>query len=243
MLRLVLWSSFILLLVAFWNRNNFAQDIVFDPGLEREPTQREVNLKPFDANFNGVTYRVEPKYDYDLYGMVVSYRHHDGDSMLHKSWNDHLNMIDICVVWQDSAFTPLLNKLKFWSGQFTCNVETRDDAAWASFRIDQLSNNHLISDDPMIRDKVSDIKIGDQVRIQGWLSAYSSSVNLDNGGGKRGTSIVRTDTGNGACETIYVREFEILREANGNWRKLVYISLGVYLTSLLVYLRSPYRPG
>lgn len=237
-MRFILWASFVLLVVAFWNRNELPENIPFDPGLEREPLQKKVEIKAFDAFFNGVTYRVEPEYDYDLYGLVVSYRHHDGDSMLHKSWNDHLNVADICVVWRDSAFTPLLNKLDFWSGQFTCRVETRDDAAWASFNMEQLSNNHLISDDPLIRDKVGDIRIGDQIRIRGWLSAYSN-----NGGGKRGTSAVRTDTGNGACETIYVREFDIIRKANGAWRKVMYIALVIYLAALVIHLRSPHRPA
>ena len=228
-------------MVAFWNRNNFAQDIVFDVGLENEPVQRAVQVEPFEADFNGVTYKIEPEYDYDLYGMVVSYRHHDGDSMLHKAWNDHLNMVDICVVWQDSAFSPLLNKLDFRNGQFTCNVKTRDNEAWAQFKMDQLSNNHLISDDPLIRDQVGDIKIGDQIRIRGWLSAYSNTAHSNKGGGKRGTSTVRTDTGNGACETIFVREFEIIRAANGGWRKLMYLSLVIFLGAQVVYFRSPHR--
>ncbi|RLA39325.1 MAG: hypothetical protein DRR06_19305 [Gammaproteobacteria bacterium] len=229
-------------MVAFWNRNDFATNIVFDPGLEREPVQRAVQIAPFETEFNDVTYRVEPEYDYDLYGMVVSYQHHDGDSMLHKAWNDHLNMADVCVVWQDTAFSPLLNRLDFWNGQFTCNVKTNDNAAWAQFRMDQLSNNHLISDDLAIRKQISDIKIGDQIRVQGWLSAYSSSAQSNKGGGKRGTSTVRTDTGNGACETIFVREFDIIEAASGGWRKLMYLSSSIYLAALTVYFWLPYRP-
>lgn len=236
-LRITLWASFVLLLVAFWNRNDFPANIVFDPGLEHEPAQRAVQVEPFDVEFNGVAYRVEPAFDYELRGMVVSYRHHDGDRMLHKSWHDHLNMADVCVVWRDNAFSPLLNKLNFWNGQFTCNVETRDDEAWARFRMDQLANNHLISADPFIRGKIKDIKIGDQIRVRGWLSSYSS-----NGGSKRGTSTVRTDTGNGACETIFVEEFDIIRAVDSGWRKLMYLSLVIFLVALIVYFRSPYRP-
>ena len=227
--------------MAFWNRNNFSQNIAFDPRLEREPLQQAVEVEPFEAQFKGVSYRIEPLYDYDLYGMVVSYRHHDGDSMLHKSWNDHLNMVDICVVWQDSAFSPLLNKLEFWNGQFTCNVKTQDNDAWAHLKLDQLSNNHLISDDLAIRDQINDIKIGDQLHIRGWLSAYSNTAQANTGGGKRGTSTVRTDTGNGACETIYVREFEIVRAANGGWRKLMYLSLIIFLSAQVAYFRSPHQ--
>lgn len=78
------------------------------------------------------------------------------------------------VVWGDNTTTAQLDKLNFWNGIFTCNVETRDQAAWDSFDMDQLSNNHLISADEVIRDRVQDIRIGDQVRIRGHLAGYSS---------------------------------------------------------------------
>jgi len=220
--------------VSCWKRNDLPQKIDFISEIGREPLQSVLRIDPFDAPFKGVGYRVEPSHDYELWGLVVSFRHHDGDAMLHKSWNDHLNMADICVVWRESALNPLLSRLDFWNGQFTCNVETRDRAAWERFRMDQLSNNHLISDDPAIRDKVAAVRVGDQIHIRGWLAAYQSEGNP-----LRGTSTVRTDTGNGACETIYVREFEILRPAKSAWRKTMYASLLVYLGALLIYLRKP----
>lgn len=71
----------------------------------------------------------------------------------------------------------------------------------------QLSNNHLLTADTSIRDKLKDIKIGDQIRIRGWLSSYRNSK-----GGSRGTSITREYSGNGACETIYVNQVDILNK-------------------------------
>ena len=224
-----------MLLVSCWKRNALPQKIDFIPEIEREPLQSIIQIDPFDAPFNGVSYRVKPRYEYELWGLVVSYRHHDGDAMLHKSWNDHLNMADICVVWRETARSPLLNRLNFWNGQFTCNVATKDKAAWERFRMDQLSNNHLISDDPVIRDQIGSVNIGDQIRVRGWLAAYQSE-----GSALRDTSTVRTDTGNGACETIYVREFEILRASEGAWHKTMYASLLVYLGAFFFYF---WRPG
>ena len=220
--------------MSYWKRNDLPATIDFVPEIEREPLQSAVQVEPFDAPFKGVGYRVEPRYDYELWGLVVSYRHHDGEAMLHKSWNDHLNMADICVVWRETALSPLLNRLDFWNGQFTCNVETEDQAAWERFRMDQLSNNHLISDDPVIRDQIGAVKIGDQIRIRGWLAAYQSEGNT-----LRGTSTVRSDTGNGACETIYVHEFEVIRPADGAWRNAMYASLVVYLGALFIYFWQP----
>jgi len=83
---------------------------------------------------------------------------------------------DVCVVWGDSAVSGLLHKIKFWNGIFTCNVRTTDSAAWQAFSMEQLSNNHLISDDESIRDQVKDIRVGDQIRVRGYLSSYSSAA-------------------------------------------------------------------
>ena len=60
-----------------------------------------------------------------------------------------------------------------------------------------------------------DAKVGDQIYFKGYLSNYSH-----NQGFKRGTSTVRTDKGNGACETVFITDFQILKEANMVWRGL-----------------------
>jgi len=206
-------------------------------GLKTQPQQVAVSLAPFSVEVNQVNYQVQALYDYSLYGLVVSYAHHDGDSMLHKLWNDHLNTSDVCVVWSNTAFDIDLNDYSFWNGQFTCNIKTADSAAWARFDMKQLSNNHLLSDDRIIRRKIKDISIGDQIYIKGWLSEYASED-----GAKRGTSISREDTGNGACETIFVTEFDILRASKNPWRTLMGLSLVLLLSTIAYHFLSPYRP-
>lgn len=60
-----------------------------------------------------------------------------------------------------------------WNGILTCNVSMRDRAAWAAFDSLQLSNNHLVSDDALLREAVLDVGIGDQIRVRGWLASYT----------------------------------------------------------------------
>lgn len=235
--NLLIIVSFVCLIVSFWNRNDLPGNIDYVPRIQAEPEQSPTRKAEFDVPFNDVVYRVEPEYSYDITGMVVSYRHHDNNSRMHRLANDHLNMLDVCVVWGENTTDAQLQKLQFWNGIFTCNVKTRDQVAWDSFDMDQLSNNHLISDDPRIRDQVQDIKVGDQIRVRGYLAGYAST-----GVGKRGTSTTRTDTGNGACETIYVEKFGIVRSAFSAWRTSMYASLGVLLLSLIVHFKRPYRP-
>lgn len=235
--NIIILASFFALLVSFWNRNDLPRNVEFQTEVLAEPRQAATRTRPFGATFNGVEYLVEPEYEYDLAGMVVSYRHHDGNSRMHFRANDHLNMMDVCVVWGGSAASKLLHKLKFWNGIFTCNVQTRNQAAWNAFSMNELSNNHLISDDEFIRGRVKDIRVGDQVRVRGYLASYSSE-----GGGKRGTSTTRTDTGDGACETLFVQYFDIIRPATSYWRISMWVSLSILALGLFVHFRRPYRP-
>ena len=229
--------SFVWLLVSFWNRNDLPRDIDYVAAVRNEPVQKATHKPPFDVIYNGVDYLVEPQYEYDLSGMIVSFRHHDGESRMHRRANDHLNMLDVCVIWGDNTRNPHLGEISFWNGIFTCNVKTKDQAAWEAFDMYQLSNNHLISDDEFVRDQVKDIKVGDQIRVRGYLASYSSEK-----GGTRGTSTTRLDTGDGACETIFVERFRIIEAATSFWRISMYVSLLLLSAGLVVHFKRPYRP-
>jgi hypothetical protein len=234
--NIVLCASSLLALVSFWHRNDLPPSSAIQPALAAEPRQEPTERAPFTVEYSGVRYAVEPRFEYDLHGLVVSYRQHDGKSRLHRASNDHLNVADLCVAWGDTAASPHLSEIEFWNGVFTCNFETRNDAAWRSIRPEQIANNHLISDDGAIRNRVAEVRIGDQVRVRGWLAAYGSGPN------KRGTSTTRKDSGNGACETIYVSDFDVVRPAPGHWRAGFYASLAVLALAIIVHFRLPYRP-
>ena len=235
--NIVIVTSFVWLLVSFWNRNDLPQNIDYAAAILNEPAQKATEKPAFHASYDGVDYLVEPQYAYDLYGMIVSYRHHDGESRMHRRANDHLNMLDVCVIWGDNTRNRRLNKISFWNGIFTCNVKTKDQAAWEAFDMYQLSNNHLISNDEFVRKQVKEIQVGDQVRVRGYLASYSSEK-----GGTRGTSTTRLDTGDGACETIFVERFKIIRPATSIWRISMYLSLLLLLIGLVVHFKRPYRP-
>jgi hypothetical protein len=228
--------SFVGLIVSFWNRNDLPGNIDYVPEIGNEPLQKSTSKPPFDVTYENVQYHVAPEYEYDITGMIVSYRHHDNNSRMHRLANDHLNMLDVCVVWGNNTSSGQLHKIDFWNGIFTCNFQTRDPAAWESFDVNRISNNHLISDDDDIRARVRDIQIGDQIRVRGYLASYGSP-----GGGIRGTSTTRTDVGDGACETIYVERFDIVRAASSGWRISMYVFLVLLLAGLVLFFRQPFR--
>jgi len=234
--NVLLAASALLALAAFWHRDDLPAALAFRSELAAEPRQTATEKRPFSVVYAGESYRIEPEFDYDLYGLVVSYRQHDGSSTMHRRAHDHLNVADLCVVWSDTAFSPTLRRINFWNGIFTCNFETRDAEAWARFATNQVSNNHLLSADELIRNRVASVRIGDQIHVRGLLASYASP------GGRRGTSITREDQGNGACETIYIEDFAVLEAAHHGWRLLLYGALAALAAGVVVHLRLPYRP-
>lgn len=234
---LIIAASFIVLVIAFWNRNAIPAQVDVVPALLEAPDQVRTGEGPFEVQYESIDYRVTPVYRYVLHGLVVSFRHHEGNSRMHRLAGDHLNMLDVCVVWGTNADPGLLRQLKFWNGIFTCNVKTNDREAWRAFDMTALSNNHLISDDPFIRQQVRKLKIGDQIRVEGLLARYGAK-----GGPVRGTSTTREDTGDGACETIYVSRFDIVKPGLNTWRVAMWVSLTILLVALVIHFKRPYRP-
>jgi hypothetical protein len=81
-------------------------------------------------------------------------------------------------------------------------------------------------------------------KIDFWNGIFTCNVETSDGavgGPVRGTSTTRDDTGNGACETIYVDEFEIVVRASSGWRLAMQVSLGMLVLCLVLHFAMPYR--
>jgi hypothetical protein len=237
LVRLLLFGGLGLLAAAAWLRDSPPPPSELRRELYDAPVQVQVHKAAFQTTVNGITYTVQPLYSYDLYGMVVS--QHSADTWwdyLHRAWNDNLNITDLCVVWGDNLRSADLGAISFSSGQFQCFWEAKSEAAWKSFDQFQISNNHLLSDQPGIAKRLRETRIGDQVHFRGYLAEYSHNHGF---AFKRGTSIVRTDTGNGACETVFVEEFQNLRPGGGPWRTLFWVALGVLALGIVGWLALP----
>lgn len=196
-----------------------------------EPRQSASNMRPFEVRAGDQTYRINPQFDYELDGVVVSY--HDADSIgdiYHDSlWADFLNLRDLCVIWGDNVTSGVYRDMHFHNTTWTCWAQWPDNATGARFNGHQLSNNHLLADKDYIKRQIMEAEPGDQIRFRGYLADYS---NLGNGF-ERGTSISRTDRGNGACETVYVTDFDVVIKANGGWRRLFSFAAGLTVMSVI----------
>jgi len=187
----------------------------------------------------GVTYTVRPVADYEIWGLVVSA--HDSDTWwdwIHKAWHDELNVVDLCVVFAENVARGGYVGLDYSSGQFVCYVQTGSSERWQRFSMRALSNNHLLADRPSVVGKLRAVQVGDQVHIRGVLAEYAHNHGF---AFRRGTSLTRDDTGNGACETIYVQDIEVLRAGGGPWRWLRWVAIGLIAAGFVVWLRAPLR--
>jgi len=234
--RVLLPAAALAFVVSLFMRNRLPdKSLILEPLLQNPVQSDEGVPEPFEVTRKKVDYTVTPLFSYELWGMIVSY--HDASSFIdisHKQWNDFLNTKDICVIWGRNVETGVYERMRFRNRDFTCYYRYPDEAAAELFSENCLANNHLLPDGLLVAEIIRKARKGDQVRLKGWLASYG----IKGAPYQRGSSTVRNDRGNGACEVVYVTEFEILREANAAWRALHKLSLAVAALALaaLIFL-------
>ena len=208
-----------------------------------DPLQRPTRQTGFTTSANGESYLINPRFDYSLDGIVVSY--HDADDFSdiwhHGDWKDFINLRDLCVVWGKNVDSGVYLEMEFHNDSWTCWYSWPNREVGERFQKSQLSNNHLLIDDDALKARLMQAEPGDQIRLTGMLAEYSNPAN----GFFRSTSTTRMDTGNGACETIYVTGFEIVRKANPKLRLYYSIAKWTAILSLagiaVLFVVAPYR--
>jgi hypothetical protein len=233
-LRALIFGSAALLVAAWWMRDGLPPPDQLDAAVLEEPDQRATDRAPFRTTVAGIEYTVRPVFSYDLHGLIVS--KHNADTWwdwVHKAWNDSLNVTDLCVVWGPDAKSGVYRDVSFSSGEFVCYWQTSSNEILARFDPYSVSNNHLLTDDPAIARVLKDARIGDQIHFRGYLAEYSHHQGF---AFFRGTSTTRRDTGNGACETVYATEAEIIRPGHPGWRLAFRVAAWTLAAGILVAL-------
>ena len=154
----------------------------------------------------------------------------------HSRANDRLNVKDLCVIWGENATNGSYRRARFHSGEFTCFVRFPSVPAAQAFVPRALSNNHLLAVDPELRRQLRALRRGDQIALSGYLASYGHT---EGQGYWRGTSVSREDTGNGACETLFVTQLQVLHPANPGWRLASRLAPLGLLAGVVAWLRLP----
>lgn len=187
----------------------FDDKLSIEKSVRRDPIQTPIRKTPFTFEYRGHSYQIEPVADYDISGLIVT--HNDISSVFDAYHSkDSVDFRDICLVWGANVGSGIFRRFKFWSMPWSCHFHTDDRNALDSFVETQISNNHILSADENVQRIVRSMKIGDQIRLQGMLINYwpVGASELE-----RRTSTTREDTGNGACEVLWVERAEIDRKS------------------------------
>jgi hypothetical protein len=168
-----------------------------------DPVQNEVqDLESFTFNKGNLLLLIFPQKEYEITAKVVSKkRYHDG-------WGAKIVPYDFTLAWGKLTELGMKKLIKysqmrrFYFFKYTWNCPLTQD-----YIGEHSSNNHLIPANENILNVFRKIKKGDIIQLWGYL------VNIE--GTYKGrdvnwrTSTTRTDTGNGACEVIYVEKVRI----------------------------------
>jgi hypothetical protein len=240
--KFIFYISLIVFIASYFQIEKLPDKSEMLDELKKDPIQTQTEKKEFEIEKNGVVYIIKPLFNYELYGMIVSYHH--SSSLLdyyHEKWKDYLNIKDVCVIWDKNIESGIYEKLKFSNGSFTCYVNSKSNIAreeWLKYNNANLSNNHLLSNNEEINKKILSAKRGDQIYFKGYLIEYS----IKNEDFKRGSSVTRTDSGDGACETIFIEDFQILKTANSPWRDAYdiskYLLIGSFVILTILFFRN-----
>lgn len=205
------------LIITFFTRNNYKNVKNPDSQLFKEPIQEKViDSMPIEFQKDGYEFILTPLYEYEISALVVNRFDYTRFSLQRT---DSVFPLDLCVIWGDNVKNGVYKdkSLTFrQDARFCWGMWGRD----LNFNWGEVSNNHLVIKDELLKKKAFSISEGDQVYIKGKLV----NVEAENIDGNLGdyesqlsnwnSSVKRGDSGAGACEIIYVEELEILKKAN-----------------------------
>ena len=233
----ILKFIFILLIIVF-AFSYFAKEKLPEknivPEMSHEPMQTETSRKSFSFFYRDTKYNVVPLANYEIWGMITT---HNNINAWYNFYHDKnsVNIKDVCVIWGDNLSSKVYTAMTFKSGEWTCYPDWKyplNRDLVEKFRSNKLSNNHLLSDKPAVLNTIKKMHIGDQIYLKGILASYGTDSTPERY--YRGSSLTREDTGNGACEVMFVDEAKILKSSNSIWYLLFQISkIGIILVICL----------
>ncbi|MDD5492062.1 MAG: hypothetical protein PHV60_05205 [bacterium] len=202
--------------ITFFTRNDYRGITEIVPAALQAPLQKPTtDTKPVTFVKDGYNYELTPLFDYTVNALLVHKLNYKRFSIYKYA---SVFPMDVSLVWGSNLATKVYQsrKLRFWQdGRFTYwQYETGLEV-----NPSEIANEHLIINDPTIERKMNSLNVGDQVKIKGKLvdvvAKNTGQADIDKPSlYKWQTSTVRTDTGPGACEIIYVEDIEILKKGN-----------------------------
>lgn len=186
--------------VPFITRALIPHESVSMPDPRGEPLQGEVahdRLPWNEARYQSV-FQLSPRASYDIAARVA-----DRDTY---RWGatGALMPTDLVLTWGRLVDEPYRSSIEYVHTKRFYNWGTNDSSVDLAYVSGHSANVHLIPGSRRLAAVIARVRRGDVVRIEGDLVDVAGPDGFD-----WKTSLTRTDTGAGACETIYVRTITV----------------------------------
>lgn len=169
-------------------------DVPENYSIEELPVQYNTVAESFD--FKG--YKITPLAEFNLKGRILNYKEYSSDK------ESELSPIDLALGWGPMSKNDVISKI---------DITQRN--RWYFWRTEKFpiprkdiesnsANMHIIPANDFIAQKLATVKRGQVAAIEGYL------VECSQRGWKWKSSLTRNDTGSGACEVIFVKDFALI---------------------------------
>ncbi len=168
-----------------------------------EPIQTETQELPFSTKINSLRFFITPMADYDISAVVVSSKRY------HRGIDAKVVPLDLGVCWGDIAKEENRKKIKFQQYLRFLTYRFKEDLPFSmEYLSSHAGNIHIIPANKRIKRVMFSLDKNDSVRLKGYLVKVIAQ-NQKYSYYHRGTSLSRDDTGDGACELMWVKEVQI----------------------------------
>lgn len=191
-----LLSLLLFILVVLFGRSLILDNVVYQ-GEIAVPVQTDVKGEDRMV-YEGSEGRVEliPRAAYELTGVVKS----------KKKYSDYTAQVseyDLAMAWGDLNKEDIDRGISYsQSGRWYYYKYSQGISVTSDYISKNSANVHIIHKDKDILKKIESIKEGDYIKLEGYL--VDVDFNNPNNSSLWKTSKSRNDTGNGACEIMYV---------------------------------------
>jgi len=161
------------------------------------PTQIDIK-KATPFNFKG--YKVTPLADFKLEAKVLAKENY------HLGEESELSPVDLALGWRQMSDQAVTDQIRF-----------SQSGRWYRWSAEQFpiprreieknsANMHMVPADDIIEGQLNRVKQGQIIALEGFLVR----IDAENKDWYWQSSLTREDTGGGACELIYLTDFEII---------------------------------
>jgi hypothetical protein len=207
--RLIFVALLVTFVISYFVKDNLVGISSIHDSTKSNPVQTTIkNAKNFSFNVGESNYGVAPIDDYKISGVVVSkHDYNPPDYDIEKPAR-----YDLCLVWGSNVVDKiyLSPDISFSQSDRFCNYHYSKPV---NFNTNGISNNHLITTNDSVLAKLATIRDGDEVLVTGRLinmTGFTTDSRAEVKNYHWNSSTIRTDTGEGACEVIYVDSIDIL---------------------------------